>query len=143
VADQLVVLQDDAHLALVEDRLVQHAVGVAAAAGEEDVDVVRHARCGRLLPEGVQGQHVHAPVERPQLVQRQPLVPKDQPGIVRTGQQPECQQEESVHRMALPIDLAHDKVETADDGGDVGDEAAAANLAGDAQVAETRRAHQK
>src|SRR5206468_1384464 len=36
----------------------------------------------------------------------------------------------------LPINLAHDDIERADDGGDVGDEAAAAELVGDGEVAE-------
>src|SRR5262245_26837436 len=36
----------------------------------------------------------------------------------------------------LAVDLAHDDVERADDGGDVGDQAAAAELVGDGEVAE-------
>src|SRR5438034_9903152 len=39
-------------------------------------------------------------------------------------------------RTTLPIDLPHYDVEGADDGGDVGDEAAAAELVGDGEVAE-------
>jgi hypothetical protein len=35
---------------------------------------------------------------------------------------------------ALPVYLSHDDVDGADDGGDVGDQAARANLAGDTEV---------
>ena len=40
----------------------------------------------------------------------------------------------TVEPGALPVDLTHDDVDAADDGRHVGDEAAAADFVGDAQV---------
>src|SRR5207247_1642508 len=45
-----------------------------------------------------------------------------------------------LRRSDSPIYLAHDDVDAADDGGDIGDQAVAADLVGDAQVGEARRA---
>ena len=74
MADQLIGLDDAAHLPLAKHLDIIHLMGVAAAVCEKVIQVIGLVRRGRLLPLAVEREDVHAPVHRPEFLQGKGIV---------------------------------------------------------------------